>query len=239
MSSSGMTGTSWSVDANGFHVDSRMAEAGFAAGVTTKAMGDMADAVARARSLDLAGLGHLPSYDLKQIHGNVIHDLVSAASSPSGDGFLVYDPGRVALVYAADCMPIFVWDGRGKAAVVLHSGWKGTKANIAGEGVKALVARGVKPALACAAIGPRIGACCYAVGDDFWDWARPGSLERRGGKLYFDMAAEATAQLTQAGLPLESISLSPACTACGEGFFSFRRDKQSSRMMGFLARRHG
>ena len=234
-----MTETLWTVDANGFHVDARMADAGYAAGVTTKAMGNMADASTRARTLDKAGLGHLPSYDLKQIHGNVIHDLVSATSSPNGDGWLVYDPGRVALVYAADCMPIFVWDSRGKAAAVLHSGWKGTKANIAGEGVKALVARGVKPALAAAAIGPRIGACCYGVGDDFSDWARPESVERRGGKLYFDMAAEATAQLIHAGLPSASISRSPACTSCGSDFWSFRRDKQSTRMMAFLARRHG
>ena len=223
----------------GFVADARLAEAGFTGGVTTRAMGDMADPAQRARALEMVGLGHLPAYDLKQEHGCVVHDLVSAPSQPRlGDGWCVHSPGRVALAYVADCMPIFVWDADGAAAAVLHSGWKGTKANIAAVGVAALFRRGAAAASLRAVIGPHIGRCCYAVGDDFEKYFRAGSLERRGGKLYLDLGAEARAQLISAGVPASAISSDAACTACSGLFYSFRREKSGTRMMAFLAMRH-
>ena len=204
-----------------------LADAGFVAGVTTRSMGTMADAANRAKALELAGLGTLPSYSLKQVHDNAVHDV--AAPAEEGDGWIVREPGRVALTYHADCTPIFIWS-RDEAAV-LHSGWKGTRANI----VASAVAKFRSKPLA-AWVGPRIGVCCYAVGDEFEGYFRGESLERRAGKLYLDLAAEAAAQLRAAGVC--EVSTSPACTACGGEFFSYRREKSGNRMMAFLAKRH-
>ena len=240
-----MTQTSVAMVKGGFHTDERMEAAGFTGGVTTKAMGDMAQAANRAKVLDTAGLGAWPAYLLKQVHGNGVRDLSTfpAAQSESvdnqGDGWIVDAAGRVALAYAADCMPIFIWDRRGEAAAVLHSGWKGTQANIAAAGVAALAARGVAASEMEAYIGPRARACCYSVGNDFEKIFRTESLERRDGRLYLDLGKEASAQLIQAGLSREAISCSPACTVCASDLFSFRRDKQGTRMMAFLAMRHG
>lgn len=223
-----------------FHADPRLAEAGFVAGVTTRTMGNMADAANRLRALDIAGLGHQPSYFHKQVHAATILDLAQATSEPSeADGWVVSEPGRTAIVYAADCMPIFVWDKGGRAGAVLHSGWKGTKANIAAEGVKALHEKGLAPSALEAYVGAHIGPCCYAVGEDFQSMFRPSSLLRRGGKLHLDLGAEARAQLVDAGLPAEAIAEDKACTACGGEFYSFRREKSGTRMMAFLAKRHG
>lgn len=223
-----------------FHADPRLAQAGFVAGVTTRAMGDMADAANRLRALDVAGLGHQPSYFHQQVHGRTVEDVAVATSErKEADGWVVSQAGRTAIVYAADCMPIFVWSRGGEAAAALHSGWKGTKANISAEGVKALGQRGVSAAAMEAWIGPHIGPCCYAVGDDFEKTFRAGSLERRGGKLYLDLGAEARAQLIDAGLPAAAIVEDKACTACSGEFYSFRREKSGTRMMGFLAKRHG
>jgi polyphenol oxidase len=193
----------------------------------------------RAKVLAQAGLAALPAFMLKQVHGCAVHNLKNADQPVDGDGWIVDTPGRVALVYAADCTPIFIWDRRGKSAAVLHSGWKGTKANIAGEAVKRLAGLGIKAADLEAYLGGHIGPCCYSVGEDFTQWARPKSLERRAGKLYFDLAAEAGAQLVEAGLSSANIMSDAACTACSGEFFSFRREKQGTRMIGFLALSHG
>ncbi|MDE2236826.1 MAG: polyphenol oxidase family protein [Elusimicrobia bacterium] len=221
------------------HVDRRLAEAGFAGGVTTRAMGDMAQADNRARALERAGLASWPGCVLRQKHGSVVRALdAETEQSPEGDGWLLDAAGRVALVYVADCMPIFIWDRGGRAAALLHSGWRGTRANIAAAAVEALALRGVKPAELRAWVGPHAGACCYAVGSDFKALFRPESLEPRGGRLYLDLGKEAAAQLLEAGLSREAIAKSPACTVCGSEFFSFRRDKATRRMMAFLAKRH-
>ena len=215
-----------------FHIDARLAEAGFVAGVTTRAMGNMADAGNRTKALEQVGIGHLPAYAFKQVHGADVHPVTAPVAE--ADGWLVEEPGRVALVYAADCMPLFVWDKGGRAGAVLHSGWKGTKANIAAVGAK-LVGGGTLAAY----IGAHIGPCCYAVGEDFTNFFRKDSLERRGGKLYLDLGAEARAQFVEAGVPASEIVEDKACTACSGEFFSFRREKSGTRMMGFLAKRHG
>jgi len=223
-----------------FHADPRLAEAGFTAGVTVRGMGDMADAANRLRALDIAGLGHQPSYFHKQVHGGTVEDVATATSEPrEADGWVVSQPGRTAIVYAADCMPIFVWDKGGRAGAVLHSGWKGTKANIAAEGARKLQELGVAPLTMQAYVGAHIGPCCYAVGEDFQSIFRPSSLLRRGGKLYLDLGAEARAQLIDAGLPAAAITEDKACTACSGEFYSFRREKSGTRMMAFLAKRHG
>ena len=140
--------------------DERLVAAGFNAGVTTRVMGNMADAGTRAVALEKAGLGAWPAYSLRQVHGNIVHDLNDASAvTADGDGWIVDAPGRVGLVYAADCMPLFVWGAGGAAAVVLHAGWKGTRANIAAEGVKALRKRGIEPSGMRAAIGPHPWSC--------------------------------------------------------------------------------
>ena len=219
----------------GFYIDPRLAEAGFVAGVTTRDMGNMADAGNRAKALELAGIGHQPSYFHKQVHGAEVVALAAATPDTlEADGWLVDAGGKTAIVYAADCMPLFVWERTGRAGAVLHSGWKGTKSNIAAVGAK-LVGGGDLRAY----IGAHIGPCCYAVGEDFTALFRPESLERRHGKLYLDLGAEARAQFIEAGVPAAEIVEDKACTACSGKFFSFRREKSGTRMMGFLAKRHG
>jgi YfiH family protein len=215
--------------------DARAAAAGFNLGFTTKAEGSMHAPEARARVLEKAGLGAYPAYTHKQVHGSTVLPLSKATSETAeADGWLVDAAGKVALVYAADCTPIFIWDKQGEKAAVLHSGWKGTFANIAAEGVKAL---GLPPERLEAWIGPRAGACCYSVSEDFAEKFRPESLERRGEKLYFDLGKEAKAQLVGAGVSPDDVLVSPDCTICSGEFFSYRRLKDGLRMIGFLAKK--
>lgn len=225
--------------ADGLRTDERMAAAGFTGGFTTSALGSMHDAGARAKTLERAGLGSYPAYLHKQVHGKLVLPLSAATAQPAdADGWLVDAAGRVAVVYAADCTPIFLWDKKGRAGAVLHSGWKGTLANIAGEGVRMLSENGIPPADLEAYIGPRAGACCYAVSDDFEQKFPATSLDRRGGKLYFDLGKEAKSQLVEAGVLATNVVVDTDCTVCSSGsaYFSYRRARDGQRMMGFLAK---
>lgn len=150
------------------------------------------------------------------------------------DGLWSDSPGRAMLLLTADCLPIAVArvpSGRSRPAVgILHAGWRGLLAGVAGAGVRALGA-GSKLA---AAIGPSIGPCCYEVGDEV---ALPfreafGADVVRDGKLDLWMAAERA--LRAAGC--EQVERFDICTACeGDRFFSHRRDRGQTGRQGVIA----
>jgi len=132
-------------------------------------------------------------------------------------------------VNTADCVPILLVDPDGHRVAAIHSGWRGTEAEIAGAGVEALVARGAKPARLLAAIGPSIRMCCYEVGDDLAERfvARFGRavVASDGGKPHLDLPKAVSMTLLGRGLREGNIEVLPHCTSCEAGdFFSFRRE---------------
>lgn len=83
-----------------------------------------------------------------------------------GDGLIVAEPGLLAGIQTADCLPVLVADGRQRVVAAFHAGWRGTLARIAERGLGRMRAEfGSRPEDLTAAIGPGIGACCYAVGE--------------------------------------------------------------------------
>jgi purine-nucleoside/S-methyl-5'-thioadenosine phosphorylase / adenosine deaminase len=129
------------------------------------------------------------------------------------DWHLVTTPGPVALVYAADCLPVAVAGPGGVA--MLHCGWRGLAAGIVARGVEAVEATD-------AAIGPGIGVCCYEVGDEVlaaFERLGPGLADGR----MLDLAEVTRRLLREAGV--ERIESAGLCTSCDpERFFSHRRD---------------
>jgi len=138
-------------------------------------------------------------------------------------------PGRGAelsclVITVADCMPIFLFDSATGAYGLLHSGWKGT--GILAEAVSTMARLyGTRPADVSATFGPRIGPCCYAVDEArasaFEAEFGPAAVSRAGGGLRLDLVA---ANLAIAGrLGLGAVEVVDACTYCGDGYGSFRR----------------
>jgi hypothetical protein len=77
------------------------------------------------------------------------------------------DPGVMLGIQTADCVPVLVWDGRTGAVAAFHAGWRGTLKRIVEGGIgKMRLEFGSRPEELEAAIGPAIGACCYAVGEE-------------------------------------------------------------------------
>jgi YfiH family protein len=113
---------------------------------------------------------------LKQIHSGLTHRVnrETAISDPDlrvderrGDGLMTDDPQVMLGIQTADCVPVLVHDRRNGAVAAFHAGWRGTLKRIVEGGVgKMRLEFGSRPEDLEAAIGPAIGACCYAVGDE-------------------------------------------------------------------------
>lgn len=148
------------------------------------------------------------------------------------------DPGTIAAVQIADCVPLLVADPRSGVVAAAHSGWRGTAAGVAAATVAAMrSAFHVNPADLVAAIGPSIGPCCYEVGELLSDaFRRAGHASRdierwfrRDGGLRLDLWTANRDQLEAAGLRPDRIHVAGLCTAThGDLFHSYRRDGSSA-----------
>jgi YfiH family protein len=143
---------------------------------------------------------------------------------PEADGHVVREPGRAALVFAADCLPVAVAGPKGVA--MLHAGWRGLAGGILAAGVEAVGATS-------AAIGPGIGPCCYEVGEEVQDaFAGLGDDVVAGRML--DLPEAARRLLSRAGV--ERVESAGLCTSCkAELFFSHRRDAGRTGRQGGIA----
>jgi polyphenol oxidase len=160
-------------------------------------------------------------------------DVLRAKAGSRGeraDGLWTDERGLPVLALAADCLPIALARANGgrPALAVLHAGWRGLVAGIAGEGVKALGG-----GLVGAMVGPGIGPCCYEVGEEV---AAPfrrafGMGLYRDGKL--DLWSAAERALRASGVArVDRVDL---CTACNpDQFFSHRRDDGLTGRQGVI-----
>ena len=189
--------------------------------------GDNPDSVAKNKRNFLKSLNISALATVDQVHG----DQVMYVSEPGemleqADALVTTVPGLGVGVYTADCTPVLLAAPGVVAAV--HSGWRGTAANIAARAVEAMVRAGTTPDQIRAAIGPAIGACCYEVGPEVADVFVDQGFVRfvLGGarKPHLDLKGIIESQLTAAGVTPQNIWTTDYCTYCDEGlFYSYRR----------------
>jgi YfiH family protein len=112
-----------------------------------------------------------PLIPIRQIHSSVVRiaiDFDRASAQPcKGDGLITNTPGQLLAVQTADCIPVLVADRRQRVVAAFHAGWRGTVKRIVESGVGRMrLEYGCRAEDMIAAIGPGIGACCYAVGEE-------------------------------------------------------------------------
>jgi YfiH family protein len=168
-----------------------------------------------------------------QAHG----DFVRLAESPgmifNTDAVVTNKPGLVLSIEVADCVSVFLIDAEKGAVGLAHAGWRGTAKSIALKTVQLMQkAFGSSPEGMLAFIGPSIGPCCYAVGED--TASAFASRYVQGGKLDLRRANED--QLVNAGLKKANVVQSRLCTVCHpEWFFSHRASGgKTGRMLAVL-----
>jgi YfiH family protein len=157
-----------------------------------------------------------------------------------GDGLMTDVPGVLLGVGTADCVPVLVVDVEKKVVAAFHAGWRGTVARIVERGVAKMRGEyGSRVGDLVAAVGPSIGVCCYAVGDEVraefaGQFGYADSLfktEASGGVMRLNLWEANRRQLLEAGVGEARISVVGECTACArdEGgtrrYFSHRGEK--------------
>ncbi len=167
-----------------------------------------------------------------------------------GDGLVTDVPGVMLGIQVADCVPVLVADVRRRVVGAFHAGWKGTLAGIAGKGVARMGEEfGCQAEDMVAAIGPSIGPCCYAVGEEvrsgfLGEFAYGRELFREVAEeraVYLDLWESNRRQLLDAGVPAGAVTVMGECSACtreagGERrYFSHRAEVgKAGRMMGAI-----
>ena len=182
---------------------------------------------ARDRLADALGRKGAPVVHARQVHGATVReasDLVESTSPPEGDG-VVCRSGDAALgmVFVADCLPVAL-AGRDGAAAAIHAGWRGLLSGVIQAGADALADGALAPVEAV--LGAGIGPCCYEFGpaelaELVQRYGRSVEATTTWGTPSLDLRAAARSALAEAGVPL--VREIPGCTACNDGWFSWRR----------------
>ncbi len=162
-----------------------------------------------------------------------------AGTIPHSDALICALPNTCIAVKTADCTPILLYAPDKKVVAAIHAGWRGTVQQIARLTAKKMQDEfGCSPQHMVAAIGNRIGACCYEVGDEVVDSVQGsfGSTEKfihraANGKPRFDMQYASLHQLLGLGLKPENIGLEGRCTRCNNHLLFSHRCGDSGRMM--------
>jgi purine-nucleoside/S-methyl-5'-thioadenosine phosphorylase / adenosine deaminase len=162
----------------------------------------------------------------RQVHGTElqVRDARPAAGAPllEADAQVTSSPALTPLVLVADCVPLVLAGPDVVAAV--HCGWRGIAGGIVERAV-ALAGDDTQENVK-AALGPGIGSCCYAVGDEVREAFRARGHQHDvlpEGRL--DLALAIRRELEDLGVNPEEIRECGLCTSCHpELFFSHRRD---------------
>lgn len=146
-----------------------------------------------------------------------------------GDGLVSKSPGLALGVLVADCAPVALTSPEGVFSAV-HAGWQGVSRGILSEAVECMLSAGASTIAAY--VGPSIKAECYEFkGAELQILARElgPTIEARTSwnSVSMDLLESVRVSLGMAGV--SDVAYSPDCTACGEGYFSFRARKSHER----------
>ena len=204
--------------------------------------GDQPEAVAQNRKALCGVLGIAEDRLIMphQVHGTGITQIGKTffllsedirRSVVEGIDALITDVREVCIgVSTADCIPIIIYDPEHHAAGVVHSGWRGTVADIVGHAVQSMaVSYHSRPEVMKAVIGPGISLDHFEVGDEVYDqFAEAGypmdRIARRDDKWHIDLWACCRLQLEALGVSPDHIQTAGICTyAHSADFFSARK----------------
>lgn len=116
----------------------------------------------------VSGNADTPLVNLRQCHSKVIAIASPNREAPArGDGLITAEAGLLLAIQTADCIPVLVADRRQRVVAAFHAGWRGTVQRIVESGIGRMQLEfNCRPQDLVAAIGPGIGPCCYAVGEE-------------------------------------------------------------------------
>ncbi|MCX5201785.1 peptidoglycan editing factor PgeF [Streptomyces sp. NBC_00237] len=206
------------------------------------AVGDDPEAVTANRKLAAESLGLDPARVvwMNQVHGRDVAVVdgpwAPGAEIPSVDAVVTARRGLALAVLTADCTPVLLADPLAGVAGAAHAGRPGMLAGVVPSVVEAMVSLGAEPSRMTAWTGPAVCGKCYEVPERMRADAaaiEPACwAETSWGTPAVDVSAGVHAQL--AALGVRTRSQSPVCTRESGDHFSYRRDRTTGRLAGYV-----
>ncbi|MEU6066613.1 MULTISPECIES: peptidoglycan editing factor PgeF [Streptomyces] len=177
---------------------------------------------------------------MNQVHGA---DVVvvdgpwgSAAEIPSADAVVTARRGLALAVLTADCVPVLLADPVAKIVAAAHAGRPGMVAGVVPAAVRAMVELGAEPSRIVARTGPAVCGRCYEVPEamraEVAAVEPAAHCETSWGTPAVDVSAGVHAQLERLGV--HDREQSPVCTLESGDHFSYRRDRTTGRLAGYV-----
>ena len=201
-------------------------------------VGDDEARVLRNRALVKEELGLARLVSARQVHGDSILNvdwLPETDEEHAGhDALMTNIPELGLMIQQADCQAVLLCDPEHGAVANIHSGWRGSVANIIAKTVAAMTnAYGTRPAVLHAAISPSLGPCC----GEFINYRTELPLAFHAYQTqpnHFDFWAISRDQLRDCGVRSERIEIAGCCTVCDGDYFSYRRDRVTGRFASVI-----
>ncbi|GGW92924.1 laccase domain protein [Streptomyces chryseus] len=204
------------------------------------AVGDDPAAVLGNRELAAKSLGLDPGLVvwMNQVHGRdvAVVDGPWGDEIPSVDAVVTARRGLALAVLTADCTPVLLVDPVAGVAAAAHAGRPGLVAGVVPAAVEAMITLGADPSRITARTGPAVCGRCYEVPEGMRaEVARtvPAAWsETSWGTPAVDVTAGVHAQLEALGV--RDRHRSPVCTLESGDHFSYRRDRTTGRLAGYV-----
>lgn len=170
--------------------------------------------------------------DIRQVgsdeRGAGTRDLASAVTC---DAVMSNERETALIVLTADCAPIMLCDPATPAIALIHAGWKSTEAQICRKTVEAMAdTYGSDETQIQAHIGPTISKDSYIKNEPPSGDAWQPYLEQTSEGTQIDIVGYNIAQLTQAGIQPDHISVSDTDTATDDRYFSHYQSARDENM---------
>ena len=173
----------------------------------------------------------------EQVHSTMVEFARLPGIYPAADGLVTTNSNILLTLKVADCVPVFLYEPLKRIIGLVHSGWRGTVENIVSNAIKLMQKYGAESKDIRCFLGPAIGKCCYEVD---WEVSRNINDEAKEKMDYekwkVDLHGQIRYQLTELGVPTNSIRASNICTYESPEYHSYRRDGENAgRMYAFLS----
>ncbi|MYZ05792.1 peptidoglycan editing factor PgeF [Streptomyces sp. SID2999] len=205
------------------------------------AVGDDPGAVRTNRELTAKALGVDPAMVvwMNQVHGAgvaVVDAPWGERPVPEVDALVTARRGLALAVLTADCVPVLLADPVAGVVAAAHAGRPGMLAGVVPAAVRAMTELGAEPGRIVARTGPAVCGRCYEVPEAMRAEvvaAEPAThAETSWGTPAVDVSAGVHAQLDRLGV--RDREQSPVCTRESDDHFSYRRDRSTGRLAGYV-----
>ncbi|MFI6351856.1 peptidoglycan editing factor PgeF [Streptomyces sp. NPDC050743] len=205
------------------------------------AVGDDPEAVRANRDIAAKSLGIDPDRVvwMNQVHGAD----VAAVDQPWGerpvpevDAIVTARRGLALAVLTADCVPVLLADPVAGVVAAAHAGRPGMVKGVVPAAVRAMAELGAEPGRIVARTGPAVCGRCYEVPEamraEVAAVEPAAHAETSWGTPAVDVSAGVHAQLDRLGVC--DRAQSPECTLESGDHFSYRRDRTTGRLAGYV-----